>query len=179
MTDARRWGLKDVPLSRSVESSLAKGLFHAMTLERRIASIFRIDEEAWKRHANPWRGWTRVPILPLLVLAVWSRVWLEWWCLVPITALLLWMGGNPRVFAPPESTDAWMSKGVLGERVWLNREDVLVPAHHETVPTVLSVISAIGVLFIIWGLVVLAAWPAVLGTVVALVGTLWVVDRMV
>lgn len=150
-----------------------------MTPERTIASAFQMDEEAWKRHANPWSGWTRAPILPLLVLAVWSRVWLEWWCLVPVVVLLLWTWLNPRVFPPAESTDAWMSKGVLGERVWLNRDQVPVPAHHETVPNVLSAISAIGVLFIIWGLVVLAAWPAVFGTVVALAGKLWFVDRMV
>jgi hypothetical protein len=46
-----------------------------MTLERKIAAAFQMGDEAWLRHANPWSGWTRfATVLPLLSLAVWSRV---------------------------------------------------------------------------------------------------------
>lgn len=150
-----------------------------MTLERRIASTFRMDEETWRRHANPWSGWTRVPILPLLVLAIWSRVWVGWWALVPIGALLLWTWLNPRVFPPVESTENWMSKGVLGEHVWAHRDRLQVPDHHKMVPNILLAISAVGIVFILWGLLALVVWPAVFGTVVALLGKMWFVDRMV
>ena len=34
-----------------------------MTLERKIASAFRMDDETWKRHANPWSVWTRNTVL--------------------------------------------------------------------------------------------------------------------
>lgn len=61
-----------------------------MTLERRIASVFHMDEETWMRHANPWSVWTRTTALPLLILAVWSRVWIGWWALLPIAAAVLW-----------------------------------------------------------------------------------------
>ena len=47
-----------------------------MTVEKRIASAFGLDDEGWARHANPWSGWTRViTTLPLLIAAIWSRAW--------------------------------------------------------------------------------------------------------
>lgn len=30
-----------------------------MTLERKIAGIFKLDDENWMRHANPVSVWTR------------------------------------------------------------------------------------------------------------------------
>ena len=49
----------------------------------------RMTPEVWARHANPWSGWTRVAILPLFVLAIWSRAWLGWWALVPLALLVV------------------------------------------------------------------------------------------
>lgn len=46
------------------------------TLERRIASLFRLDDETWRRHANPWSVVLRNTALPLLILAFWCRLWL-------------------------------------------------------------------------------------------------------
>lgn len=150
-----------------------------MTLERRIASVFHMDEETRMRHANPWSVWTRTTALPLLILAVWSRVWIGWWALLPIAAAVLWTWLNPRLFPPPASMDSWAAKGVLGERIWANRDHVPVPAHHRTVPNILSVLSAIGTALVIWGLIGLAVWPTVCGAVVAILGKLWFLDRMV
>jgi len=150
-----------------------------MNLGEQIASIFQMDDETWRRHANPWSVWTRNSVPPLLILALWSRVWLDWWSLLPIAVALLWTWLNPRLFSPPESLDSWASKGVLGERIWLNREDVPVPEHHRSVPTLLSTISAIGVAFIIWGVAALRPWPTIFGTAVLYLGNLWHFDRMV
>jgi hypothetical protein len=72
-----------------------------------------------------------------------------------------------------------MSKGAMGERVWLNRDAVPVPAYHRTVPNVLSAVSAISVLFIIWGVFVFDLWPTLFGTMLVYLGKLWFVDRMV
>jgi len=36
-----------------------------------------MDDATWKRHANPWSGWSRITILPLLCLAIMSRVWVD------------------------------------------------------------------------------------------------------
>lgn len=41
-----------------------------------IAHFFQMDNDTWKRHANPWCFWTRLTVIPLLFLAIWSRVWL-------------------------------------------------------------------------------------------------------
>ncbi|AFY92179.1 hypothetical protein Cha6605_0922 [Chamaesiphon minutus PCC 6605] len=130
-----------------------------MTFERKIAAAFKMSDEAWLRHANPWSGWTRfTTVLPLLILAIWSRVWLDWWSLLPITGAVLWMWFNPHVFPKPSSTKNWISKGVLGERVWLNRDRVPVPQHHQRIPNFLNGIAAIGGVFVVWGLAILSVW---------------------
>lgn len=138
-----------------------------------------MSDDDWARHANPWSVWTRTTVLPVLILAVWSRVWLGWWALLPVAVAAAWMWVNPRIFPKPGSTNNWASKGVLGERVWLNRDVVPIPAHHRTVPNVLSAISAVGMVFVIWGLIALNPWPVVLGAVVVYLGKLWFLDRMV
>ena len=105
-----------------------------------------MSEGAWLRHANPWSGWTRVIIAPLLTVAIWSRVWLGWWCLLPISLIVAWIWINPRAFLEPESTNNWMSKAVMGERVWLNRKEVPVPQHHARMADILSMIASVGII---------------------------------
>jgi len=150
-----------------------------MTLERKIASAFRMGDVTWRRHANPWSVWTRFTVLPLLIIAFWSRVWLGWWSLIAIVAALLWTWLNPRLFSPPVSMDSWAAQGVLGERVWLNRDNVAVPEHHRRVPNFLSAASAAGGVFVIWGVVALQIWPTVFGAMALIVCKLWFFDRMV
>ena len=150
-----------------------------MTFDRRLAGLFRMDDAAWERHANPWSGWTRLSTLPLLILAVWSRVWLGWWALVPLAIALAWLWLNPHLFPPPRSTQNWMSKGVLGERIWLSRDQVPVPDHHRRVVAILGIVSGLGVLLVVWGLVALAICPTLLGVVVVFMSKLWGLDRMV
>lgn len=138
-----------------------------------------MDAAAWARHANPWSGWTRVPALPLLALAIWSRAWLGWWALVPVAALLAWLWVNPRLFPPPRDETAWMTRGVLGERLWLARDETPVPAHHRRAPNILSAIGAAGVLLAIGGLAMRAGWAVIAGVAVAMLAKLWFIDRMV
>ncbi|MGI0487430.1 DUF6653 family protein [Pantanalinema rosaneae CENA516] len=150
-----------------------------MTVERKIAAAFQMSEDTWARHANPWSVWTRFTVLPLLILAIWSRVWWGWWALVPVTIALLWMWLNPRLFAKPQSTNHWASKAVFGERVWLNRDVIPVPRHHRHVPNLLSLVATIGMGFVIWGLVVLHLWAIAFGCALVYLGKLWFIDRMV
>ena len=150
-----------------------------MTLERTVAGLFRLDDAAWLHHANPWSVISRFTVLPILITAFWSRLWLGWWAAVPVALGLLWMWLNPRIFPPPHSLDHWTSKGVLGERVWLNRDAVPVPVHHRIAPTILSAISGTGMLFVIWGVLVFDPWPTLFGAAVVYLGKLWFVDRMV
>jgi hypothetical protein len=150
-----------------------------MTLEKCISRIFGLDDETWMRHANPWSGWTRFTVLPLLVLAFWSRVWWGWGSLILITLALAWTFFNPRIFSPPLSTDSWISRGVLGERVWMNRDQIPVPKHHRLMPHLLSGVSGLGGLGVIEGTVALDLWPLILGFALVYLGKLWFIDRMV
>lgn len=150
-----------------------------MAFGEAIAKAFRMDDAAWRRHANPWSGWTRLPILPLLALAIWSRVWLGWWCLVPIGVLILWAAINPHVFPVPKTTDNWMSHAVFGERVWLNRDAIPIPQQHRRAATLLTWLSAIGLIPLAWGFYALDPVAVVFGVALVLIGKLWFLDRMV
>lgn len=150
-----------------------------MTLEAKLARAHRMDDATWARHANPWSVWTRVPILPLLALAVWSRAWIGWWALLPFAVLLAWTWMNPRVFPPPRSTDSWGSRAVIGERLWLARDEVPVPAQHRRLPALLNAVAAAGGAVLVYGLVLLLPWAVLTGLAVALLAKLWFLDRMV
>ncbi|OJF89614.1 DUF6653 family protein [Pararhizobium antarcticum] len=151
-----------------------------MTAESRIARAFGLDDMGWARHANPWSGWTRfTTCLPLLALAIWSRVWLDSWSLVPIALALFWIWVNPRAFAPVRDDRAWIARGVFGERLWSNRHRVAVPDRHRTMPNILNIGSLLGFPFLVWGLAFLDLWPTTFGTALIIGGKLWYIDRMV
>ncbi len=138
-----------------------------------------MDDTTWMRHANPLSVWTRFSCLPLIILAIWSRVWLSWWALVPLALALLWTWANPRVFPPPARTDSWASLGTFGERVFLNRKAVPIPAHHERWAFVLMGLSMLGLIPMVWGLWVLDVPLTLLGLVTVVLPKVWFVDRMV
>jgi hypothetical protein len=144
-----------------------------------IANTLRMDDQTWQGHANPWCFWTRLTVAPLLFLAIWSRAWLGWWSLLPIAATLLWNWYNARLFSPPKSTDNWASKSVLGERVWINRQQVPIPTHHRTFPHFLTGLAAIGSIISIYGLWTLNLPLTLLGLLLIYIGKLWFLDRMV
>jgi hypothetical protein len=148
-------------------------------VDRWIARLFRLDDAGWARHANPWSVWTRVASGPLLILALWSHVWLGWSALAPVALVLLWIWINPRAFPRPASTDTWSARATFGERLWLNRDRRPVPRRHRVVPHVLSGIAGVGGLVAIGGALSAAVWPTLLGTALMMLGKLWFCDRMV
>ena len=150
-----------------------------MTKEQKIASLFAMDDETWEKHANPWSVWTRNTVLPVLIVAFWSRVWLGWLAIAPVAIAIIWMWVNPRLFKKPKSTDNWASKSVLGERIWLNRKAVPVPERHRRAPNILSAVSGTGFLFVIYGVYFLEIWPVLFGSALVYLGKLWFLDRMV
>lgn len=117
-------------------------------------------------------------VLPLFCLAVWSRVWLGWAALLPVGLTLAWVWVNPRAFPEPARFDAWMSRGVLGERVYLeHRGDIA--SHHRRAATFLAWASLPGVLVMAWGLFVLWWEGVVFGMILTGLPKLWFLDRMV
>ncbi|WP_088243959.1 DUF6653 family protein [Calothrix rhizosoleniae] len=146
---------------------------------QKLANIFHMTDTVWARHANPWSVWTRYGSLPLLIGAIWSRVWLSWGALIPTLVVILWIWLNPRVFPKPNTTRQWASKGVIGERIWLNQKQVPIPSHHHPVIAFTNTINAIGFGICVWGLWSLAPWPTVLGLSWVILGKTWFLDRMV
>lgn len=145
-----------------------------------VARLFGLTGDAWMRHANPASVWTRFAVLPLLALAIWSRDWIAWWCVVPIAALLVWLVVNPLFFAPPASTRHWASRAVFGERLWTERERSTLPVSFRSpVPNVAQVFQVVGLVPLVAGLVTLEVTAVVLGTLIVQIAKAWFLDRMV
>lgn len=151
-----------------------------MTLERRIATFFRLNDENWMRHANPVSVWTRYSVLPIIVISVWSRVWIGGWYVVPLIASIAWMFLNPILFKKPTSTKNWASKAVLGERVFLNRDQIEIPDKHVTpLHNVLNGTAFVALLIAIYSAITYSVEGSIFGTLLAVLAKSWFLDRMV
>tara|TARA_R110002049_G_scaffold23545_2_gene83267 strand:+ start:82897 stop:83388 length:492 start_codon:yes stop_codon:yes gene_type:complete len=137
-----------------------------------------MSDDVWRRHVNPWSGWSRATALPLFALAIWSRVWLGWGAWVPVVLVLIWIWVNPRVFKCPERVNNWMSRGVLGEYIYLNHAAEL-PAHQMRAARVLGWMALPGIVVMVLGLILLWWEGVVFGTVFAVLPKFWFLDRMV
>lgn len=153
-----------------------------MTVERFFAVLaraFRLDEAGWRRHANPWSVWTRVATLPALVIVGWSAHWFGWWSALPAVALVGWTYVNPRLFPEPTHFDRWASQVTLGERLWLQRSASVVQSRHRRPVQLLTLLSAAGFPVVVAGVVAQAPGWTFFGLAVAVLGKLWLADRMV
>jgi len=142
-----------------------------------IAKAFGMTDEAWRRHANPWSVYTRFAAIPAMILAIWSRVWLGWWALIPVALVIAWLAINPHVFAPIDTPRSWAAKGIYGERLWLERPD-RVPPGDRLAFRWLAVPGVVGAGLLVWGLVVLEIWPTVFGASLVVMAQLWRIDRL-
>ncbi len=150
-----------------------------MDITKAAERLMTMDDATWDRHANPLSVYTRFTILPLFALAIWSRVWLGWWCLIPIALTLFWTWYNPRAFAKPSSTKNWASRVTLGERHYLNRKSTPILDHHNGILTATHVLSIIGLIALTYGLIVLSLWATVFGVSIIMIAKTWFCDRMV
>ena len=141
--------------------------------------LMGMSDETWKRHANPWSGWTRFAAMPLLTAAIWSRLWLGWGALAPLALVVIFIWINPRMFPAPKTTGHWMSRGVLGERVWLNRKNIPIPDRYEWQAQILNLCAGIGLIPYAYGLWRLEVVPTVLGMVLIIGFKTWFLARMV
>ncbi|ROT97705.1 DUF6653 family protein [Histidinibacterium lentulum] len=149
-----------------------------MDIFRLAERLMAMDDATWARHASPWSVWTRAATpLPLLALAIWSRVWIGPWAWLAVALVLLWIWLNPRLFAAPATLDGWAARGVLGERVFLRHPGRIAP-HHQRASRTLTALSALGVLPYAWGLWRLDLWAVVAGILLISGAKLWFVDRM-
>ncbi len=150
-----------------------------MSLEQKIAELFNLKGDNWLKHANPISVWTRFSTLPFLVLAIWARVWLGWYCLIPIIILIIWLIVNPTLFNKPKNLDNWASKSVLGERYWSERKNNLVPKHHNTPILILTILQALSGIILMVGLWKLELNLTITGIITVYLTKMWFLDRMV
>jgi hypothetical protein len=141
------------------------------------ARLAGMSEQAWKRHANPWSVWTRFAAIPWLIVAIWSRVWIGWWALAPVALVILWLWWNPHAFPPIDKPTAWSSKGIYGERLWLQSRSRR-PAGFRVVQRIWTLGAIAGTALLLWGLVALLVWPTVFGATLIIYGQLWRIDRL-
>lgn len=144
-----------------------------------MVKAFGMTDDVWKRHANPWSVWTRIPIPAAIALAVWSRRWIGRWSLLPIGAVVVWAAVNPRVFPPPRSTDRWATRAVLGEQLWTASRKAGEPVPRRVAPVVLTGMNTAGMAVMVRGLVVQDPWMTATGLAVHMAGKNWFLDRMV
>jgi hypothetical protein len=123
----------------------------------------------WTRHSNPWSGWSRVSALPLLGLTVAAH------SMLAILIVVLWLAINPLLFPPPRHDRNWMTRGVLGERLYFTSG----PRLRRDLPALLNLANVPAFIAFLW-----FAWQREVAAAVAtgmLVAVLkfWFLDRMV
>lgn len=150
-----------------------------MKILEKATKVFGLNDVTWMRHSNKWSVWTRFFILPLLAVAIWSRIWIGLYSLLFVAALVFWTWINPRFFGKPKTTKHWASKAVLGERVWLNSKEIKIPKHHRRAILILNIITGLGLPFLVWGLYQFHIWGVVIGLILVILGKMWFLDRMV
>ncbi|WP_102794988.1 DUF6653 family protein [Bowmanella denitrificans] len=151
-----------------------------MTLERKLAKIFMLDDDGWERHANPLSVWTRYSVLPIFAFAGFLREWNVWMCGALIVIALAWTFFNPILFSKPKNYSSWASKSVLGERIYINRDIYKLPEHHNSpIFMVLNAISSAGVMACFWGVYKFDAPICMLGILITYLAKSWFLDRMV
>ena len=140
-------------------------------------ALMAMDEATWRRHANPWSVWTRVLTpLPLMTLALWSRVWIGWWAVLPVALVAAWVWWNPRAFPPPVRWDGWAQRGVLGEKAVMAHPGALPPGHRAALGWLTALASASALVWV-WGVAALDLGAAIGGGLATVAFKLWFVDR--
>lgn len=128
-----------------------------------------LSQKTWERHANPWSGWSRVAIMPVLAAGLYMQ---NSWIL---GAVIIWAIINPLVFPKPRSIDNWMSKGVLGEQLYFQEGKKL----KRDLPTLLNILNIpvfIAFLYFGWQQELI---PLLLSGLLTIVIKFWFIDRMV
>src|SRR5215510_2251159 len=142
-----------------------------------IANTFRMTDEAWRRHANPWSVYTRFAAIPAMILAIWSRVWIGWWALVPVAVVIIWLLLNPHIFPADTTPRSWAARGIYGEKLWLLNESQ-VPEDYRVILRWLIALGSSWFVLLCWGLLKLLVWPSVFVATLIVVAQVWRIVRM-
>jgi hypothetical protein len=142
-----------------------------------IARSLGMTDEAWRRHANPWSVYTRFAAIPAMIVAIWSRVWIGWWAVIPIAGVMIWLWLNPQVFPAVTEPRSWAAKGIYGEELWLNERSSVPPGCRAALRW-LIIPALAGTVLLVWGLAGLQLWPTIVGATLITLTQLWRIDRL-
>lgn len=126
-----------------------------------------MKEDTWLKHSNPLSGWTRFAAVPVLMIAVWHRNWLV------VAAVSGFIAVNPFLFLPPARSDRWITRAVLGEKIYCSRKKQF------DFSFLLLVLVAVSFALALYGVILRQIHSAVSGTAGVIVFKLWYLDRMV
>jgi hypothetical protein len=105
-----------------------------------LSSSDELKRWVFARHSNPWSAWTRWLSTPLVLVPLWTRRWSH------AAIVGAWMAANPVVFPKPADEQAWSTRAVLGEELWITERP------HDSAMAVDAAATAAGIVALI------AAW---------------------
>ncbi|ORA11711.1 DUF6653 family protein [Mycobacterium asiaticum] len=131
-----------------------------------MARVAAVRRAIFARHCHPWSAWTRWASTPLTLVPVWTRR--------PSHALAVavWLAVNPVVFGKPEHLDAWSTRAMLGEELWITERPrdgaallsivtsaialraAIAARRHQLRPAVVSVAAQMALTMLYWQLMV-------------------------
>ncbi len=151
-----------------------------MAIEKHVADAFRLDEEGWARHANPWSAWSRFATgIPMPIVAIWSREWIGWWAVLAFAAVALWLWLNPRLFPPVDDDRGWMSRGVFGERALVEHRDLANDLISIRRANGFNIVAGLGLIPLAYGLWMLDPVATIAGASISVAGKMFFIGEMV
>lgn len=141
--------------------------------------LMGMTDAVWARHANPLSAYTRFIGGVAIFFVLWSVYWIGWRAIAPIALAAAWTWLNPRLFPPPKTTTSWATKGVPGERAYLNRASVPIPDGHDRSAAITTGFAIFFMSICVLGFATRSFWAAFAGWHAAMLSKMWFVDRMV
>lgn len=138
-----------------------------------------MKKNTWVKHSNPISGFTRIISYPLVFLPIWflsdfiGDPYKYWYIPAFGIIVIIWFAINPRLFKKPKKFDHYLSRGVLGEKIWTeNRKK-------DNIATFLSILTAPFFLVSLYTTYQQMFWETMFFAVVPFLLKLWFIDRMV
>ena len=108
-------------------------------------------------------------IAPFLYLSIWYHNW------IALGIIILWAAVNPIVFPKPKNTNSWVSRVVLGEKLWL--ENIRKKAKPD-LSLILNILTALFFIPSIYFTYVNMFWPALYCATLTFIFKVWFCDRV-
>lgn len=126
-----------------------------------------MKDENWLKHSNPLSGWTRFAAIPFLMAALWYRNW------VVLGAIIVFLVVNPFLFPRPKGPLRWISRSVLGEKIYCTGKNKF------DLSRLLLILVTISFLLALYGAWFKNIYLAVSGTGGSIGFKLWYLNEMV